>query len=228
MKIIATLILVSLSFLTSGQEEILIDQPFRGLPSYYKTNVIEVDSLNQLPSIIQFISNNIINKSMTDFIDNIRFVKGQIIDLDKWLKNDSIPQTEYNYIIPKYELFFELSDSSLGIKNFCFELNLDQYGQVIFLEWPRENYNKRINFINPNQIKAEAIKYAKEKKYKTETCVYKLKFDSKTNSICWYISFLQEFEGDENWHRKSYKTVVIDAISLMVMYELDMVQRLMH
>lgn len=76
---------------------------------------------------------------MTDFQNNILFVKGQKIDIEKWLTNDSIPQTQYHYVIPTYQLFFELRDTSLGIIKYVFELSLDQYGQVIEFDWPRSN-----------------------------------------------------------------------------------------
>lgn len=212
--------MTTLSFLSYGQDKIIIDQPYFGLGSYI-ANTTEVDSMKQLPTRIQFISNSIIKSSMTDFIDKILFVKGQIIDLDHWLINDSIPQTEYKYVVPKYQLFFELADTSIGIKKYCFELSLDQYGQVTYFDWPREYYNKRTNFINPELIKAEAIKFAKRKKYKTDTCIYELKYDSETNKICWHISFLQKAVGDEYNYSRVYKTIVIDSISLTVLKELE-------
>lgn len=221
MKLILTLLSASLFFLTYGQNKINIYQPFLGLP-LYTSNATEVDSIKQLPTKIQFISDYIIKSSMSDFFNNVRFVKGQIIDLDTWLKNDSISQTEYKHVIPKYQLFFELKDTILGINKYCFELSFDQYGQVICFDWPREGYDKKTNFIDPNSVQVEAIKYAKRKKYKTDTFVFELKYDDETNKLCWHISFLQKSLGDEYNYSKKYKTIVIDSISLTVLKELEM------
>lgn len=220
-KTIIVLILTTLCFTTYGQDQVVIDQPFVGLSSYIpKTR--EIDSLAQLPTKIQFITKEILKSSMTDFFGNITFARGQIVDIEGWLINDSIPQIEYRGVIPKYDLYFELADTSLGIKKYCFGISFDQYGQLIYYGWPRAEYNKRANFINPQLIKAEAIKYAKKKRYKTDTCIYELIFDRDLDKICWHISFLQKSEGDKYHYFKEYKTIVIDATSLTILMELGM------
>ncbi len=220
-KTIIVFILTTLCFTTYGQDKVFIDQPFVGLSSYIpKTR--EIDSLAQLPTKIQFITKEILKNSMTDFIDNITFARGQIVDLDGWFMNDSIPQIEYRGVIPKYDLYFELADTSIGIKKYCFGISFDQYGQVIYYGWPREEYNKRTNFVNPQLIKAEAAKYAKKKRYKTDTSIYELKYDDGLDKICWHVSFLQKSEGDQYHYFKEFKTFVIDATSLTILMELNM------
>ena len=220
-KTFLILILITINLMVFSQRKIIIDQPFTYL-SFYRTQTVEIDSLNQLPSKIQYIANTILDSAMTGFLNNIRFVKGQIIDLDLLLNDDSVSQTENNFIVPKYQLFFEWADSSLNIKKYCFELSFDQYGQVTFFEWPREDYNKKENFINPQSVLTKAVKYAKNKEYKTDTFLSEFKYDSELNRMCWYISFLQSSTGDKFNYTKNYNVVVIDATALLVLKEMGM------
>jgi hypothetical protein len=67
--------------------------------------------------------------------------------------------------MPKYELYFELRDTSIGINRYCFEVSLDQYGQILSFDWPREKFNKRDSFINPELLQKTALTYAKKMKY---------------------------------------------------------------
>ena len=147
-------------FLCNAQEKIIIHQPYPGR-IVYPIKTTEVNSLSQLPSKHQFIINTIISKSMTEFQDSIVFVKGQMINVEKWFAKDSVPQTQYQYVIPTYQLFFELRDISLGVIKYVFELSLDQYGQVIKFDWPRSHYNKRANFVKTDQVLQFAVDYVR-------------------------------------------------------------------
>ncbi len=205
-----------------GQTKIYIDKPFVGLP-WRPTNVVEVDSLNQLPVRISFIVSNLFKISMTDFENNIVFMKGQVIDIESWAAKDSIFQTEYKFVIPKYELFFELRDTSIGIKSYCFEVSLDQYGQITRFEWPREEFNKRTLFIKPELLHKTSLTYAAKKKYKTQTYISDLYFDEGRQRLCWHFSFLQKSRGDNFDYAKEYKTIVVDALDNYVIEELEMI-----
>jgi len=140
-------LIIALTNVSVGQTQILIDKPFVGLPTRL-TKVTVVDSLSQLPTRIPFIINNLFKTTLTDFVNNIVFIKGQIIDIESWAAKDSTFQTEYKFVIPKYELYFELRDTSVGIKSYCFEVGLDQYGQITRFEWPREEFNKELYSLN--------------------------------------------------------------------------------
>jgi hypothetical protein len=159
---------------------------------------------------------------MTDFENNIVFVNGQIIDLESWSANDSTNHPEYKFIMPKYELYFELHDTSIGINRYCFQVSLDQYGQILSFDWPREKFNKKDSFINPELLQKTALTYAKKMKYKTKTVISDLYFDDCRQRLFWYFSFLQKSEGDNFNFSKVYKTVVVDCLDNYVVEELDM------
>lgn len=163
-----------------------------------------IDSVNQLPIKIQFIVNSWFEQSMTDFKGNIKFVKGVNFDLENWLGNDSIPQSRNDHPAPKYQLIYQLSDSTLNIKSFCIEIELDSYGQVTNFGWPRENYNKREKFVKPSEALELALKQCKIKKYKTHKYYFMLRFDPELKKLYWQISFVQKstgnkWSGSEDW-----------------------------
>ena len=220
MKRLFTLYLtIFLTWASFGQNKIYIDEPFVGLP-WRQTKVVEIDSLKQLPTRIPFIVSNLFKTSMTDFVNNIFFIKGQIIDIESWATKDSAFQTEYKFVIPKYELFFELRDTLINIKSYCFRVSLDQYGQITSFEWPREGFNKRADFVKGKVLKNEAVKYAVKKNYKTKSCMYDMKFDDYKQRLNWHISFLQKSTGDKFDFSKEYRTIVIDAKSKFIIEEL--------
>lgn len=201
------------AFLTTisfGQKIPLMDDPFVGLPMRDAPS-IQIDSLNQLPSRIQWTVSEILNSALTEFRDQIVFKKGQILDLDAWARKDSSFQVEYFYIIPKYDLYFELSDTLIGIKRYCLELSLDQYGQITYFNWPREKYNTKAAFKKPEQLMKTARKYARKKRYKTNEFLNELRFNQDTSQFCWHFSFLQSSAGDAWNYYKEYKTIVVDA-----------------
>jgi len=209
----------------------MVEQLCKGLISYSGKRSVIIYSLNQIPKKHQFIVDEIIKKSMTDFQKNITFTIGQITDIENQLPNDSTLQTEDE--VRMYDLYFELVDTTIGIKKYCLWISLDQYGQVIYFDWARENYGKRINFIKTEDVLKFATNYARygttyaqfgvPEKHKTNSYISKLKYDSQLDKLCWEISFLQTSSDDEYRYVKTYKTIVIDAIELKVLNEYESV-----
>jgi hypothetical protein len=219
-KVLILLLIIFLTDISVAQTNIYIDKPFTGLPDRFSKE-IEVDSLSQLPPRIPFIINNLFKIALTDFVNNIVFVKGQIIDIESWAANDSTFQTEYKFVIPKYELFFELRDTSIGIKSYCIDVSFDQYGQITRFDWPREEFNKRASFIKTSLLKKTAFNYATKKKYKTQTCVSDLLFDEGRQRLYWHFSFLQKSTGNSFNYSKEYKTIAVDVLGNYVVEELE-------
>jgi hypothetical protein len=226
-KILLIIILASLQSMAIAQSDMFVNQPFKGFPDDYLTHFTEnsvIDSLNQLPIKIQFVVKEMLEKSMTDFVQNIKFVKGQIVNL-KSESIDSVSPSKNKYfiflgdtlIVPKYELYFELEDTTIGIIKYCFKLCLDNEGHVVFFDWPREKFNIRVKFVNPQLIKDVAFKHAINKKYKTKTFFSEFRYDENLDVMCWAISFLQKKTGDDKEYSEQYKTIVMDALSLKIL-----------
>ena len=207
-------------FNVSGQDTILINQTCNGL-SFESTKTADVTSLNELPSNIQTIINKIFETSMTDFVSKIKFVYGQIIDLDKLAKTEPTFPAEYRWIVPKYELSFELCDTAINIKTYCFSLKLDQYGQIIDFDWARKGYNVEKDFKKGKIIINTAVRTAKKQNFKTDKFEYKFEYRPDYEKLCWEVSFLQKATGDKFNFSKEYYRVLIDATSLDVLDEFE-------
>lgn len=203
-----------------AQSQIFIDQPYNGMPSY-TANTREITQISELPTKIQYIIDQTLSISLFEFDGEYRFAGGQIVDLEGWLENDSVAQTDYHLVIPKYNLNFELSDTSVGIKSYCFQLNLDPFGQIVDFEWMRDSV-KKSELMSPPQIISIATKYAKKKKYKTKEYIVRLGHYKEYDRLCWDISFLQSKEGNSANGSKAYKTIRVDWILGIVWLELDM------
>jgi hypothetical protein len=219
-KIILTYLFVLVTTWTQGQSDVSVDKPFFGLASR-DAEVKEIVSLNQIPTRIQSVIRQLFDSSLTDFTNSMFFISGQVLDLDKYYLTDSTPQVKYQFIMPKYELYFELRDTSINIKSHCIDLSLDQYGQITRFDWPRENYNKRNKFATGKTLKKIAETYAKRQNYKTKICTYNLMFDECSQTVQWQFSFLQYSEGDINSHFQKYKTISVDIKSKEVISESD-------
>ncbi len=226
-KINLLFILTLFCHVGNAQNKIVIHQPYKGRV-VYPIGTTEINALTELPSKHQFIIKTVISKSMTDFQKNIVFIKGQKIDITNWLTIDSVPQTQYEYVIPSYQLFFELRDTSLGIIKYAFELSLDQYGQVVKFDWPRNYYNQKAKFIQTNQVLEYAINFAKNKGYDTDVQQYSLQYNKHNKTLCWLIGFMQPSKEDEKNGFRRYKTIAIDARRLEVVEETEWLEGYPH
>ena len=202
------------SFLPYKLNKIEIDQAcFLGMTEYSTFKQIELDSLNQLPSKIQSKARTIINKTMTGFISRVNFIGANVIDLDSWQKEDTLSEVEFNKVVPKYELHFQLCDTLLGIKSYCVDLDFDQYGQLLNYNWPTDSYSIRAKFLKPNMIKKKALEFAKRKRYKTRKFISGLVYDKNLNMLCWHVSFWQKTTYQKNGQTEKFNTIIIDATS---------------
>jgi hypothetical protein len=154
-------------------------------------------------------------------VDSIVFIGGQIIDIESLAKRDSTFQIECRYVIPKYELCFELRCSSIGIKSYSVEVNLDEHGQIIRFDWPREDFNKLDSFVEPDSLRKTAMSFAIDKEYKTQSMISDLVFDQDKQRLYWCFSFLQNSSGDDYNYYKEYITLAVDALENFIVEELN-------
>jgi len=189
---------------------------FFGMTNYlnYSTSEeISLDSLNQLPARIQSKARMIINTTMTGFLSRVNFIGANVFNLESWQKKDTVSVVEFNQVIPKYELHFQLCDTLLGIRSYCVDLDFDQYGQVLNYSWPTDSYSFREKFIKPEKIIKKALEYAKRRKYKTKYFISELTYDKTLNSLYWNVSFWQKTIYQKKGHTDKFKTIIIDVTS---------------
>jgi hypothetical protein len=208
---------------TYGQENLYINQRCGGT-ILRPTKTTKVTSLTQLPTRIPQIIDKVFKSSLTDFNEKIFFIQGQVLDIEKFAERDSNFQSMYQYVLPKYFLEFELRDTTIGINSYCLQVSLDQYGQVIKLNWPRSRFNKQSSFIAGYLLKIKAIEFAKKLHYKTSTSFYQLRFNEERNAMEWHFYFLQKQANGEDGIEKEYQTISVNAVTKEVFPEVKISQ----
>lgn len=123
------LFLLCLTITTSAQEKIYIQKNCGG-SILRSPKVTKLKRLTQLPTRIPMIANDVLRRSLTDFTANISFSQGEILDIESYAATDSSFQSHMEYPLPKNFLEFILSDTTIGIRSYCLQMSLDQYGHA--------------------------------------------------------------------------------------------------
>lgn len=188
MKNILTILLLIINIHCFGQSMIVNQEENKSFRSYRYDKIIKIDSLSELPSIIQLNTNGYLKRLLGSMSDSIQFSHGQETDLKALFKKDSIT-FEGNIVKPKYILHYTLSDNSIGIKRYNLSLELNEYGQLLKINWPKKKYNNKSSFISRDEIKQFAITQAKLRRIDTSFYKVSLIHETSTDRLCWQFIF---------------------------------------
>lgn len=181
-----TLVLAIHWFSATGQEKMIVQE--EDFTAYtYQSASKTVLSLNKLPQNIQNETKKLFDESFWDFKDSIHFVNAQIVDIISYLKDDD-PHKRHS-VIPKYELNFYLKDASIGIVRYNITLHLDDYGQILKLNWPRHGAGSKKMFLSRETIKEFALKEANRRRYNLNKFLVNFKYNETFDRLCWEFSF---------------------------------------
>ncbi|WP_316816705.1 hypothetical protein [Pedobacter nyackensis] len=184
-----TLILAIHWFSLAGQEKMIVHEE-DWIAYNYQEASITVSSLNKLPTSIQKEVKILMDKSFWGFKDSIHFVNAQIVDVISYLK-DGDPHKKHS-VVPKYELNFYLKDSSLGIIRYNITLHLDDYGQILKLNWPRHGAGSKNMFLSRDAIQEFALKEANRRGYNLNNFLVNFEYNEQSDRLCWEFSFLEK------------------------------------
>lgn len=187
MKYIIIFFLVSANLISFSQSKMIVDHGKDAYTSFGRFST-KIDSFSQLSSLIQCNTNGYLKKILGDMSDSLQFSNGQIVDLKSYFNKDSITHNSFR-IIPKYDLTFKLSDKSLGIKRYNLEIELDQYGQLLRINWPKEKSKDKSKIINSDTIRQFVIEYAKSRRYDTSEYEVYFRYNPKFDKLCWLFLF---------------------------------------
>jgi hypothetical protein len=182
-----TLILAIHWFSVSGQERMIVHEEDWVAYNYQEASKT-VLSLKKLPTSIQQEVKILMDESFGGFKDSIHFVNAQVVDVISYLK-DGDPHKKHR-IVPKYELNFYLKDVSLGIIRYNITLHLDDYGQILKLNWPRHGAGSKKMFLSREAIQEFALKEANKRGYNLNKFLVNFEYDETFDRLCWEFSFL--------------------------------------
>lgn len=216
---VKTILLLGVIYLpASAQTPPTHIKPDYALTLYAGANAIAIDSFSQLPAFIQERANTILQKAFTDFVPNITFKMGQLLNLDTLFANTSMEKYEFRNkaVIPKYQLLFSLQDTSLFCCWYLFEMSFDAYGQLTFLEWPRASFNIRKDFKPLDQVLQKALSTAKAQQLKTDQYNIDFKYNNELDMMFWEFCFLQSALDSKNSSHREFKCVLVHPINLAI------------
>lgn len=137
--------------------------------------------------------------------DSITFSHGQIVNLKKYFRHDTAVYRR-EWVVAKYDLSFLIRDKSIGIKNYYLKIRMDEFGQIIFSNWPRHSFSDKQKLSQLNQIEKIALKIAGQKKYETQDYTVELEYEVRSDRLFWCFYFARELKENN----KSYNVVLID------------------
>ncbi|WP_316812868.1 hypothetical protein [Pedobacter heparinus] len=146
-------------------------------------------SLNKLPVNIQKEVKTLIDESFWEFKDSIHFVNAQIVNITSFLKDARLHNKQEP--VPKYELNFYWKDESIGVIRYNITLHLDDYGQILKINWPMNGAGIKKTFLPRDLIKDFALKEAKRRHYNLDKYLVNFEYNEQFDRFCWEFSFLE-------------------------------------
>lgn len=176
---------------TNAQKKMIVKED-TVLAYTYQEASTTVPSLDKLPPNIQKQVEAIMKETFWEFKDSIHFINAQIVDVLKYLE-DGDPHKRH-WVVPKYELNFYLKATPIGIQRYNLTLHLDDYGQILELNWPREGAGSKKMFLARKAIQEFAFKEAKKRRYNLHKFEVRFEYDKEFRRLCWEFSFLDHME----------------------------------
>lgn len=147
-----------------------------------------ISDKNKLPSNIIAQVDSLLKRRLGAFSNKVKFLHGQIVDVDEYFKGAK-DISRWQWIVPKYDLLFNVADTTIGIKNYSLQVELDQYGQALRMNWPMQYYTSAKRFKDRKQIEQFALKRASEKNFLTATYKVELAYDYSVEAFYWHFLF---------------------------------------
>ncbi|GAA4332289.1 hypothetical protein GCM10023149_38480 [Mucilaginibacter gynuensis] len=172
----------------------------------YKGFSKKIALLSQLPPKVNKNVDRIMRSTFGDFYPYITFRDGQIVNLKKYFADSNALNRKYG-IIPKYDLVFRLKDTLSAIKLYTIFLQLDEYGQVLHINWPRAHpaTNK---FRDVKSVEYFVLKKAVEFKFNEKGYTVHFSYDKGQEKFFW--EFMFPVIGGEKGERKDYDVIKVN------------------
>ena len=148
-----------------------------------------------MPADILVKIDSLFSKRLGIFTNKAKFSYGQIVDLDQYFKSNK-DISGMQWVVPKYDLFFILTDTTIGIKNYYLQVRLDQYGQILRMNWPMQYYTSAKKFADRKQVEQFALRRAREKIFLTTRYEVEFIYDYNVEAFYWRFLFPKTTENN--------------------------------
>lgn len=218
-NVLITLLLI-VNVCSYGQNMIVNQETDNSYRSYRHNPLIKIESLSDLPTLIQFNTKGHLKKILGEMSDSLHFSQAQAIDLKAIFQKDSAAFIG-NAVIPKYIIKFVLTDRSIGIKSYNLSIELDEYGQLLHINWPKEKWDNKSKFIARDTIKQFVLNYAKSKRFDTSKCKVYFGYYRQFDKLCWKFHFPDSTIPLNTYYKreKTYNIILISWDELKILQE---------
>ncbi|WP_300597968.1 hypothetical protein [Niabella sp.] len=180
-----------------------------------------VDALDQLPVKIQTIAKQVLEDCLGQWAGKVVFHSAHIYSPEQFFKNELLAQSNYG-LVPEYQLWFIFCFPEKRIREYCFEMSFDQYGQVLKFEFPRFSFYLEQTLNQYDQAQQLALAYVKEKNYKPDFLDLELKYSADWGRLNWKFYYLQKERDTPDFNQKKIRVIIIDLMFRMVIYDQEL------
>jgi len=219
MKVILFVLLLIICLNDSKGQQILVDHPFNGF-TVYGQYASRIDSESELPDQIQKTVKAHLENMLTSNKNNLNYSHGQKVDLKRYFSENKDGISNYDWLVPAYDLNYLFSDTTLGIKSYYVQLRLDEYGQLLTANWPRKGYSNKETFQSIGKIIQFALEQAKLRGFLVSKYETDLKFNPYSESLNWVFKFPSSLNPDKN----QFEVIEINMTLLRVVDEYTIVK----
>ncbi len=168
-----------------AQDKMIVDE--KGNVSTFYDASKDLKSLDNLPYQIKRCLDTVLTHSLGNLRHSLIFVNIQVVDLESYFKTND--PSGFQWIVPKYEFHYYIHDLELGIKRYNLNIRLDQYGQFLAMNWPRNGSSETEELIDRKIIRKYALAQATAMGLDTIKYQVEFNYDEKSNKMCWQFNF---------------------------------------
>lgn len=179
--------------------------------TYYGTFVKVESSFDQLPINIRTSLDRILKRYLGEYSKATHFRNVQVIDLEKCFRLNT-PGDRVG-VVPAYEVHYYVTVPTAGIKKYNIHIKLDQYGQLLAINWPEDGYHDFRDFKDTSLIRLRALAWAANQNIQSRPYTIHFYFDHINQHFVWEFDFFKNAQGFFKGIRLSAKTgATIDVI----------------
>ena len=173
---------LGLSYGAAAQDEQSVKELIRIFPT-----AAPVSSIIELPPPVQNGIADIIRSNMGSIADGLKYSHGQVL----YFRNVKVDSTvaDSSWVVPMYDLRFQLSDTTIGIDSYLVELRVDQKGRLLYINWPASGFSSKEELASWGDVLAYATRFAKIAKFYTPHFKAHLQFNPTLRKMVWVFRF---------------------------------------
>jgi hypothetical protein len=146
-----------------------------------------VSDTHDLPPMIRDSVSSIITSALGNIADSLKFAAGQVLHFRHVRAAGVLPDSSWD--VPMYDLRFQFSDTTPGIRAYEVELRVDHNGRLLFLNWPASGYSDRARLAPWPSVLAFATTFAKRRKFYSAHFQVQLRYNAARGKMLWVFQY---------------------------------------